>query len=124
MPRKPDALPSLRWKDETDEHNYPAAEEYLSLTRRGREAAMLVEALRGEEYVTFKAKDVMRASRLPLLPMTNPYVRHHLDKLRGGGELSPVLLVRGDPLTIADGYHRVCTAYWIDQDSPVKAKIA
>ena len=36
--------------------------------------------------------------------------------------LSPILLLRGDdnhPLIIADGYHRVCASYWIDENTDI-----
>jgi hypothetical protein len=36
--------------------------------------------------------------------------------------LSPILLLRGDgehPLVIADGYHRVCASYWIDENTDI-----
>jgi hypothetical protein len=39
-------------------------------------------------------------------------------------KLSPILLVRGDsgrdrPLIIADGYHRVCASYYLDENAEV-----
>jgi hypothetical protein len=36
--------------------------------------------------------------------------------------LSPILLLRGDeggPLVVADGYHRVCASYWIDENTDI-----
>jgi hypothetical protein len=36
--------------------------------------------------------------------------------------LSPILLLRGDdahPLIMADGYHRVCASYWIDENTDI-----
>ena len=76
-----------------------------------------------------KAKDIVRAARLPLLPRNNPGVKRHLGKVADGKLLSPVLLVRGDvtadrPLHIADGYHRVCAAYWLDENCPVACRLA
>jgi hypothetical protein len=58
-----------------------------------------------------KAKDLLRSSRLPLLPATNVHVANDLAKVHDGEMPSPVLLVRcnlltGEPLTVADGYHR------------------
>jgi hypothetical protein len=37
--------------------------------------------------------------------------------------LSPVLLVSGDPLWIADGYHRICVSYHIDEKAEVPCRI-
>lgn len=73
----------------------------------------------------YKAKDILRASRLPLLPKKNPNVQKHLAKWKAGEKTSPVLLrVRPDadarPLEVADGYHRVCAAYWVDENSEVR----
>ena len=72
-----------------------------------------------------KAKDILRAARLPLLPRKNPNVRKHLDKWQAEEKTRPVLLrVRegadARPLEIADGYHRVCAAYWVDENSEVR----
>jgi hypothetical protein len=41
-----------------------------------------------------------------------------------GRKLSPVLVVRGcvatgRPLTVADGYHRICASYHIDEDADI-----
>jgi hypothetical protein len=39
-----------------------------------------------------------------------------------GTALSPILLLRGGeehPLIVADGYHRVCTSYWIDENTDI-----
>jgi hypothetical protein len=45
-----------------------------------------------------------------------------------GGLLSPVLLVRGDawrgvPLVIADGYHRICASYYLDEDADIPCRL-
>jgi hypothetical protein len=42
--------------------------------------------------------------------------------------LSPVLLVRGRldahvPLTVADGYHRICASYHLDEDADIPCRI-
>ncbi|WP_419691042.1 hypothetical protein, partial [Mycobacterium avium] len=70
-----------------------------------------------------KAKDILRAARLDLLPVDNPHVAADLTKIEKGLPLSPILLVRGDflagvPLQIADGYHRVCASYHTDENTP------
>jgi hypothetical protein len=40
-----------------------------------------------------------------------------------------VLLVRGRlgagvPLTVADGYHRICASYHLDENAPIPCRIA
>jgi hypothetical protein len=45
-----------------------------------------------------------------------------LRKAASGTALSPILLLRGGeghPLIVADGYHRVCASYWIDENTDI-----
>ena len=112
------------WKLEPEDHDFPAAHDYLSLLFPEPVAAGLVDELRGAPTRKGKAKDLLRASCLELLPEDNVHVRADLDKVHGGQRLSPVLLVRGDgaravPLTVADGYHRICASHHIDENAEV-----
>jgi hypothetical protein len=121
-------MASPHWQDEPEAHDFPAALDYLGLLFRPAEAAKLVDRLRGAETVAKKAKDILRASRLPLLPADDPNVAKDLAKVRDGKKLSPVLLVRGRaakgvPLTIADGYHRICASYHVDEDEEVACRL-
>jgi hypothetical protein len=123
------ALPREHWKEEPDAHDYPAASDYLSLVTDDTGATMLVKALKGSAIIRRKAKDLLRASRLPLLELDNPHVREDLGKVREGERLSPVLLVRGSidrdaALTVADGYHRICASYHIDEDADIPCRLA
>jgi hypothetical protein len=43
-----------------------------------------------------KAKDILRASRLQLLPVDNPHVKSDLAKIAKNKAPSPILLIRGD----------------------------
>ena len=75
---------------------------------------------------SFAAKDIFRASELPLLGPTNSHVRKNQKKLAAGKKLSPLLLVRDTvhgKLIIADGYHRMCAVYSFDEDTVVPCKI-
>ena len=83
------------WKVEPGEHDYLAARDYLGLLLQDPASAAAVEALRHAETIFRKAKDLVRASRLALLPAGDPYVAQALHKVARGGLLSPVLLVRG-----------------------------
>lgn len=116
------------WKNEPDKHDYPAAGNYLSLTADASLVDKLVAALKKAPIVTYKAKDLLRASQLPLLPLDDAHVVEDLAKIIKGVKLSPVLLVRGSielglPLTIADGYHRVCASYHLADDTDIPARI-
>ena len=45
-----------------------------------------------------------------------------LAKVAAGKPLSPILLVRGvtgGALIVADGYHRVCASYWLDENTDI-----
>jgi hypothetical protein len=116
------------WQMEPAEHDYPAAADYLSLIMPSADADAVVAALRAAALCRRKAKDLLRASRLPLLPADNVHVRKDLVKVKKGVPLSPVLLVRGDlvddaPLTVADGYHRICASHHLDEDADIPCRI-
>ena len=98
------------WKDEPDEHDYPAARNYLGLVTTDENAQAFATALALVPIVRRYAKDLLRAA-------SSGSVGQELSRGQGfteggqGERLSPVLLVAGDfstdtPLTIADGYHR------------------
>ncbi len=120
--------PAEHWKHEPDEHDYPAAHDYLSLVLGDADVAHVVKALEGAAIMHRKAKDLLRASRLPLLGPENPEVVKDLHKVRLGERLSPVLLVRGAlgsdvSMTVADGYHRICASYHLDEDEDIPCRI-
>lgn len=115
------------WKDEPEEHDYPAATSYLSLIAPSSVVDATVAQLRAAPLTHQKAKDILRASGLALLGADNTHVAGDLDKARHGHRLSPVLLVRGSmrdgrPLQIADGYHRVCASYHIDENADIPCR--
>ena len=125
----PTATPAPTWKEAPDDHDYPAAASYLNLLMAPAEAKAIVKRLRRRPIEHFKAKDLLRASGLPVLPPDNPHVAGDLAKVRRGDQLSPVLLVRGSladhrPLTVADGYHRVCASYHLDENEDIPCRIA
>jgi hypothetical protein len=116
----------IHWKDVPEEHDFPAASDYLSLLFDDRSAAAIVERLRSGRGSSHKAKDLLRASRLDLLPAADPAVRKDLTKVARGEKLSPVLLVRagaGAPLIVADGYHRICASYHLDEDAEIPCRL-
>jgi len=114
------------WMEEPAEHDFPAALDYLTLVMSDKQAAAAVEALRKAPLIHRKAKDLLRASRLPLLPKDNAHVATDLKKVSGGKRLSPVLLLRGRdaiPMTVADGYHRVCASYHLDENTDIPCRL-
>ena len=118
----------MHWKAEPDDHDYPAAADYLSLLMGDEDAKATVGRLRKVPLIHRKAKDLLRASGLHALPTDNVHVAKDLKKVEGGQKLSPVLLVRGDlasavPLTVADGYHRICASYHTDEDADIPCRL-
>lgn len=116
------------WKSQPQEHDYPAAAAYLSLVAPKHHVDFLVEQLREAPTARGKAKDLLRASGLPLLGRDNPHVARDLQKINQGIGLSPLLAIRGDlalgvPLMIADGYHRLCASHLYDENVEVEYRI-
>ncbi|MGO9197855.1 MAG: hypothetical protein ACLQK4_12110 [Acidimicrobiales bacterium] len=116
------------WKPEPEKHDFPAAESYLTLVLDPPAAKSLAAALQQAPTEVRKAKDLLRASELALLPEDNAHVAEDLGKVKKGELLSPVLLVRGDvlhchPLTIADGYHRICASYHLDENADIPCRM-
>jgi hypothetical protein len=111
------------WKDEPEAQDFPAAESYLSLLVGTAAAAKLAGALRKQQTLQhYAAKDVLRAAGLPLLNADDSEVAADLEKVKAGKKLSPVLLVYGIPLWIADGYHRVCASYHLNEKTLVPCR--
>jgi hypothetical protein len=114
------------WLAEPEDHDYPAAESYLSLIFNSEKALHLVDELRKAEMTSFKAKDIFRASGLSLLGISNLHIERNMRKVKKGTKLSPLLLVRAEALgrvIVADGYHRLCTVYQLTEDAVVPCKI-
>ncbi len=122
-------MPKVKWLDKPQEHDLPAAADYLALVADPKTVTALMDKLRAGEIVHKKAKDILRAAQLPLLPVDNPYVASDLDKIKKKQPLSPILLVQGNfaagvALQIADGYHRVCASYYTDEDTDIPTVLA
>ncbi|MUL64759.1 hypothetical protein BOO86_09825 [Mycobacterium sp. CBMA 234] len=119
---------AVKWLDDPEDHDYDAAAAYLTMVAAKDEVAHVVDALKSAKTTTRKAKDILRAAQLPLLPEANAHVRADLSKISEGKKLSPILLVRGDvhrdsPLQIADGYHRVCASYLTDENTDIPCRL-
>ena len=117
-------MPDVKWLEEPEGHDFPAAAAYLALVAEDGTVKELTAKLQAGAIVNKKAKDILRAAQLQLLPRDNPHVAADLAKIKKGQPLSPILLVRGDfvtgaPLQIADGYHRVCASYYTDENTDI-----
>ena len=111
------------WLSDPEDHDFPAAKDFLELVFPSAVAEDLTKRLRASETITRKAKDILRASRLPLLDKDNVHVQSNLEKIKNKKKLSPVLLVAGETLIIADGYHRLCAIYFLSEDLDVPCRL-
>jgi len=124
----PSSARKVRWLDEPEDKDYAAARSYLSLLLPEPALDGVIEQLRAAAAGSWRAKDILRASRLPLLkPNQSTEVAEKAAKIRDKVPLSPILLVvlRPDVVAqIADGYHRTCAAFLADEDTLVPGRIA
>jgi hypothetical protein len=118
----------VKWLGKPEAHDFPAAADYLDLVAEPRTVKKVIKQLQAGTVAHKKAKDILRAAQLSLLPTDNPHVAEDLAKIKNEDPLSPILLVRGDflagvPLQIADGYHRVCASYYTDENTDIPVVI-
>jgi hypothetical protein len=116
------------WKKKSESEDYDAALRYLSLIFTVSETEKLVRALRKAPLAEYAAKDLLRASELPMLPREDAHVEEDLKRIHKGKPLVPVLLVRGEmakgaPLIVADGYHRICAVCYYEESAPVVCRL-
>ena len=104
----------IAWLKDVAEHDYEAAYNYLSLKFDEKRADEIVARMKKSNVTSRRANDILRATGLAALPLTDPGVQRDLLKLLNGDKLSPVLVSDQKPADIADGYHRVSLAYCID----------
>lgn len=119
---------AVTWAEAPAEHDYPSAEAFLRLIAEPAQVQACLIRLAEAPTIHQAAKDILRASRLPLLPATDPEVAKDLRKVSLETPLSPILLVRGDiaegrPLQIADGYHRVCASYQLGENTAIPCRL-
>lgn len=116
----------IQWLKEPEDHNYPAALSYLSLIYEKIVAEKITNKLHKATISRFKAKDIFRASGLSLLGVSNSHIQKNTEKIKNELALSPILLVRNESnikVIIADGYHRLCAVYSVDEDALIPCKI-
>ena len=116
----------IKWLSEPEEHDYIAAQSYLSLLWDKKTAKAHVKDLKRAGMSEFKSKDIFRAASLPLLAVSNSHVKKDQLKIEARQKISPLLLVRDSAhgrVVIADGYHRLCAVYSFDEDALIPCKI-
>jgi hypothetical protein len=118
----------ILWSKNPEAQDYAGASKYLLLLFRTAKVNQLIKAFRRAKTDQLAAKDLLRASRLPLLDKADPHVQSDLKRIDKGKPLAPILLVRGNasaavPLTIADGYHRICAICYFDENQPIPCRL-
>jgi hypothetical protein len=119
----------IHWAKTPTSEDYDAAHDYLSLIFPKAKCDSLLKSLRAASTVVRTGKDLLRASNLPLLPRDDPHVDEQLKRIHKGKSLSPILLISGDvgsgvPLVVADGHHRICALFYVDESEPVVCQMA
>ena len=115
----------IRWAVKVADHDYAAAEAYLSIKLDADAVDKQVKRLRAATLTTRRANDILRAAGLTAAPLDDPGVMKDLVKAIEGRELSPVLVIAGKRgADIADGFHRVSLVYRIDPFGLVPLKLA
>jgi hypothetical protein len=116
---------AIGWLSEVAEHDYAAAESYLSIKFDEQATAKAVDRLRKAKLTSRRANDILRASGLAPAELNDPGVVKDLIKVIEGRKLSPVLVVNGaGKADIADGFHRVSLVYRVDPYGLVPVKLA
>jgi hypothetical protein len=114
----------IKWLKDVADHDYAAAEAFLSLMLDSAATAETVEKMRKASVTTRRANDILRATGLDPAPMDDPGVMKDLIKVIEGKQLSPVLVMnQGGRARIADGFHRVSLVYRIDPYEGVPLKL-
>ena len=112
------------WLKNPEKHDFPAASDYLELLFTSVKAKRISNSLKKVKTIQKKAKYILRASEMQLLPKNNVHVKENIKKSKDGIKLSPILLVRvSHKLIIADGYHRLCSIYYLSEDLEVPCRI-
>ena len=114
------------WNKKVNPDHFEAAESYLSLIYSRKKSARFVTALRSAKPTEFMAKDIFRASQLSRLGVSNLRVIRDRKKIAAGIPLSPILLVRDErngKVVVADGYHRLCAVYALNEVAWIPCRI-
>ena len=125
MPKSKNDITVL-WAKDVDERHYAAAKSYLSLIYPLAHVSDIIEQMRVAPLTAFLAKDIFRASQLSLLGISNNQVEKNRNKIAEGEPLFPILLLRdtaNGKVVIADGYHRLCAIYGLDENEAIHCKI-
>ena len=121
----PEPNVKINWASDVAQHDYAAAEAYLSIKLAEDKVVKIVARLRDAPLTTRRANDILRAAGVTAAPLDDPGVIKELIKVVEGKQLRPLLVVSGKrQADIADGYHRISLVYRIDPYADVPLKLA
>jgi hypothetical protein len=119
------AVEQIKWRPKVAEHDYDAAEAYLSLKLDKEAVRETIKRLRKASITKRRANDILRAAGLEAATLDDPGVMKELVKVIERKSLSPLLVVSAETgADIADGYHRASFVYRIDPYGEIPLKIA
>src|ERR1700685_4503571 len=95
-PAEPSRITQIRWRKRVADHDYAAAEAYLSLKLNETEASRAVARLRKAKLTTRRVNDILRAAGMTAAPLDDPGVMKDLVKVIEGRHLSPVLVISAE----------------------------
>jgi hypothetical protein len=116
----------INWLPEPASDTYDSAQTFLELMFKPKKARRWVKRLKKAGVSEYAAKDILRASAIPIATVRAYDWKRQQDQINKGDPLSPILLIRqhdGGPLIIADGFHRMCALFSTDQEVSVPCKI-
>lgn len=116
----------IKWLPEPASDTYDSAKTFLELMYKPKKARRWVKRLKKAGVSEYAAKDILRASAIPIATVRAFDWKKQQDEIKQGDPLSPILLIRqnnGGPLIIADGFHRMCALFSTDQEVSVPCKI-
>jgi hypothetical protein len=116
----------IKWLPEPANDTYEAAKTFLNLLYKTKKFRRWVKRLKKAEISKYAAKDILRASCIPITTIRAFDWKKQQEQIAQGDPLSPILLIRqndGGPLVIADGFHRMCALFSTDQEVSVPCKI-
>jgi hypothetical protein len=81
---------AINWAADVAEHDYAAAQAYLSLKLTAAPANKAVTRLRRVKLTSHRANDILRAAGLSAAPLDDPGVVREMIKVIEGKALSPI----------------------------------
>lgn len=116
----------IKWRSEPASKDYSAAETFLQLLYTPKKARLCATKLKRTEMSQYAAKDILRASGISFTDIRAFDWTKQQKEISQGTQLSPILIVRqenGGHLVVADGFHRLCAVFTLDQEMIVPCKI-